>query len=391
MRGTRASSTIKHSAPSDPMHRILGIETSCDETSVSVVAARWDNNAEPNWGLLPKVTPQHIAVQAHFVHSQTSLHEPFGGVVPEVAARDHLARLPDLAAEALSAAKIQVSDLSGIAVTFGPGLIGAVMVGCLFAQGLSEASGVPLWAINHVDAHLAPATLLDQFDPKSDLNRWLPVRRALFPRISLTTSGGHCLLSLDASANERTFIGSTLDDACGEAFDKVAKLLGFPYPGGPHIERSAAKGNPSTHRFAQPLSGQEGFNFSFSGLKTAVLRTVQSVHNGTSMDEQTRADIAASFQEAALEHLIQRTVAAVRSFPEARELVVAGGVAANQRFRKALTEASSVPVHFAPVSLCGDNGTMIALQALIAQRSAWGVHPHARYYGAQKIKARVES
>lgn len=385
--GDGTTPASQQTAPAGAVRHILGIETSCDETSVSVIAVAWDRAADVSRGPLPEGWPQQIAVLAHLVHSQTSLHQPFGGVVPEVAARDHLARLPQIAADALAAAQLKASDLHGIAVTVGPGLIGAVMVGCLFAQGLSEASGVPLWAVNHVDAHLAPATLLGSFDPQHDLGLWLPVRQARFPRISLTTSGGHCLLSLDPSPCERTFLGTTLDDACGEAFDKVAKMLGFPYPGGPHIERCAAQGNPRAHRFAQPLAGREGFDFSFSGLKTAVLRAVQTLGEGVSLDGQTRADLAASFQEAALEHLIQRTAAAVRSHPLALELVVAGGVAANQRFRTGLLAVAPVPVHFAPVSLCGDNGTMIALQALFEQRPALGVHPHARYLGTQKLKA----
>lgn len=382
--------TTNTSLPPEParaVRHILGIETSCDETSVSVLTASWEPDADVTYGILPQGWPQQIAVLAHLVHTQTSLHQPFGGVVPEVAARDHLAKLPQITAAALETSQLKVSDLTGIAVTVGPGLIGAVMVGCLFAQGLSEASGVPLWAINHVDAHLAPATLLESFDPQRDLGVWLPVRQARFPRISLTTSGGHCLLSLDTSPCERTFLGTTLDDACGEAFDKVAKMLGFPYPGGPHIERCAEQGNPQAHRFAQPLAGRDGFDFSFSGLKTAVLRAAQSRGEGVDLDKQTRADLAASFQSAALDHLIQRTAAALRAHPQALELVVAGGVAANKRFRAGLASATSVPVHFAPVSLCGDNGTMIALQALLEQRPALGVAPHARYFGNKKIKA----
>ena len=359
---------------------LAAIETSCDETSFSVLEFN---------------ESQGVRILSHLVHSQADLHQPFGGVVPEVAARDHLAHLPDLARQAFRHAELRASDCGAIAVTAGPGLIGAVMVGFLFAQGMAEAHQVPLLAINHVEAHLAPATLLHSFDPAKDLGQWLPLRKAAFPRLSLTVSGGHCLMAYWPDPQRHILLGTTLDDACGEAFDKVAKLLNLGYPGGPAIESRARHGHAGRHEFAMPLSTGAArlkqhdvcpLPFSFSGLKTAVLRAVQACRqpDGTLSDQDTN-DIAAAFQQVAINHLCHRLAQGVAycasqpSFEPVREVVIAGGVAANQHLRSQLQSILKTPVHFAPLALCGDNATMIGLQAYLGAEDGRVVSPYSRY------------
>ena len=216
---------------------ILAIETSCDETAVSIVSGK------KNHGHL-----EEINIHAHVVESQTAIHSPFGGVVPEVAARDHLAKIHEVTTQALKQADLSLDKVDAFAVTLGPGLIGALMVGVLFARGLALSSGKPLIGVNHVDAHLAPALLLKSFSPQSHLNSWIAVEPPPFPALALTVSGGHCHLSYLKNFHEKIILGKTLDDACGEAFDKVGKLLGFDYPGGPWIERYAQKKTASKFR-----------------------------------------------------------------------------------------------------------------------------------------------
>jgi N6-L-threonylcarbamoyladenine synthase len=390
---------------------LAAIETSCDETSFSVLEFSTDTKsiwANPNENdpatpsdSQPLDVPCQIRVLSHLVHAQTELHSPFGGVVPEVAARDHLAKLPQLSAMGLAHAGIRAADLGAIAVTAGPGLIGAVMVGYLFAQGLAEAAEVPLIAVNHVDAHLAPATLLTSFNPATDCGKWLPIRDPLFPRISLTVSGGHCIISLWRSPSEQQILGTTLDDACGEAFDKVAKLLGLGYPGGPALESRAAQGNQKRFPFALPLAvGQarlradshSPFCFSFSGLKTAALRIVQGLEKtAPTISEQDINDVAAGFQDRALEHLcdrLQRALAWCEDPAQGvpiKELVVAGGVAANRVFRERLGSLVKVPVYFAPPALCGDNATMIGLQALLGGEDGRLIQPFSRYFSSAQL------
>jgi N6-L-threonylcarbamoyladenine synthase len=360
---------------------LLAVETSCDETSVSVVQAQY---ADSEAGRLP----QKIRILAHIVESQTS-HLAFGGVVPEVAARDHLLRITPLAQQALESSGIDSSLLHGIAVTLGPGLIGALMVGTLFAQGLSLALGIPLIGINHVDAHLAPAILLRHFTPADDVGAWLEAELPQFPALALTVSGGHCHLSYLTQPHERTLLGQTADDACGEAFDKVGKLLGLPYPGGPHIESLAKQADSASpvFKFASTLSDKNNrFGFSYSGLKTQVLDSVrrqlghpQGRIQGAGLPAEVKANIAAAFQEAALGQLIDRLRNALRDYPEVRSILVAGGVAANQHFREKMAQATSLEVRFAPLSLCSDNATMIGLQALLPKSALKSPHPFSRY------------
>jgi N6-L-threonylcarbamoyladenine synthase len=370
---------------------LLAIESSCDETSVSLLEADF---AGGQW---KSDLPERVRVLAHIVESQTS-HLPFGGVVPEVAARDHLLKITPLTQLALQSAQIEPKNLDAIAVTLGPGLIGALMVGTIFAQGLAAASGKPLIGINHVDAHLAPALLLNAFQPANDLGQWKEVRKTQFPALALTVSGGHCLLSYLKSPHERLLLGHTADDACGEAFDKVAKLLGLPYPGGPHLEQLAlqAEQSPSHFKFKSTLADKQNrYGFSFSGLKTQVLDTVRrelghptGKVKGDSLPMATKSAIASSFQMAAIGQLIDRLKNAVTDHPEVRSVLIAGGVAANNYFRQQLQQFSPLEVHFAPMSLCSDNATMIGLHALIPNSAHPTPHPFSRYPYELKAAAR---
>ncbi len=362
---------------------LLAVETSCDETSVAIVQAEFAQ--QEAW---KNISPSRIRVLSHVVESQTS-HIAFGGVVPEVAARDHLLKMTPLALQAIAEAGMPADALDGIAVTLGPGLIGALMVGALFAQGLSLAINKPLLGINHVDAHLAPALLLQSFNTSTDLGQWLPVQLPTFPALALTVSGGHCHLSLLRSEHDRTLLGCTADDACGEAFDKVAKLLGLPYPGGPHLENLALSADPNDtpFKFRTALADKSNrHGFSYSGLKTQVLDTVrrQLGHpvgkiQGGSLPANIKASIAHAFQEAALGQLLDRLQNALEDHRDVRSIVVAGGVAANKSFRAKLTKQTKLEVRFAPMSLCSDNATMIALHAFLPGMTLNSPHPFSRY------------
>lgn len=364
---------------------VFAVESSCDETSISIVQSETlDQHSSEQF-------PTRLRVLAHIVESQTS-HLVFGGVVPEVAARDHLLKITPLAREALAQAQIRANEVDAVAVTLGPGLIGALMVGAMFAQGLAKALNKPLLGINHVDAHLSPALLLESFYPRTDLGEWLEVSPIKFPALALTVSGGHCHLSLLKSPRERTLLGHTADDACGEAFDKVAKLLGLPYPGGPHLETLAAKANKESNpfKFRSVLADKNNrHGFSYSGLKTQVLDTVRKQLGyptgriqGHSLPDDVKQNIAAAFQDAAIGQLMDRLNNALRDFPDIRTVVVAGGVAANSEFRRRLAEQTQIQFRFAPMSLCSDNATMIALHALIPHSTLASPHPFSRYtYG----------
>ncbi len=334
---------------------VLAIETSCDETAAALVVGSFDGA-----GVLCSVR-----IASHVVESQMDSHIPFGGVVPEVAARDHLLKIDSVVERALAG---QASP-DVVAVTMGPGLVGALMVGILYARGFAMARGLPLVAINHVDAHLAPALMLDSFRLNVDFS--LPA--LVFPSLALTISGGHCHLSEVQSYSRRKVLGRTLDDACGEAFDKVAKLLGLPYPGGPEIERLATDGSEHKKNYPSILSDRENrWNFSFSGLKTAVLNDVRSLTHhklgkvsGSALPNLEKANIAAGFQDAALGQLKNRIENAMSDSQHPyRSLFVAGGVAANRAFREKLS-LLGIPVRFAPMALCSDNATMIGLEALL--------------------------
>ena len=312
---------------------VLGIETSCDETAAAIVA-------------LGEEGPQ---IRANLIAAQLALHRPFGGVVPEIAARAHLDGLDRLVAAALAEAGAGVADLDAVAAAAGPGLIGGLLVGTMMAKGIAWAAEKPFIAVNHLEAHALAARLSHLLD---------------FPYLLLLVSGGHCQLLYCAGVGRYTRLGTTLDDAAGEAFDKMAKLLGLGYPGGPAIERAARTGDPRRFALPRPLKGREGCDFSFSGLKTAV-RHIVAAREGLEPGEI--ADLAAAIELAICDALADRTQHAVRWLdrhrPQARTLVVAGGVAANLRLRRRLADlATEAGLDFVapPPDLCTDNAAMIA-------------------------------
>jgi N6-L-threonylcarbamoyladenine synthase len=313
--------------------RILGIETSCDETAAAVVEGG-----------------RHIA--SNVVASQVAVHAKYGGVFPEAASRMHIEAIEPVVREALAQAHIELDGLDAIAVTRGPGLAGSLVVGLNMAKGLALGTGLPLLGINHLEAHLYSIWLVED-EPEPE-----------FPIVALVVSGGHTELILMEGHLAYQRLGSTLDDAAGEAFDKVARLLGLAYPGGPAIQKAAELGNPQAFKF--PRAWLEGtWDFSFSGLKTAVLREVLArqpkLRAGVEAPEPGLpvADLAASFQAAAVDVLVGKAVAAIEAC-QARQVLVAGGVSANAALRKTLQERSPVPVRLPPLSLCTDNAAMIA-------------------------------
>jgi N6-L-threonylcarbamoyladenine synthase len=304
--------------------RILGLETSCDETGVAVY--------EAGRGLL-----------AHALHSQVDLHARYGGVVPEIASRDHIRRLLPLVEEVLESSAIERPD--GIAYTAGPGLVGALMVGGGLANGLALAWQCPVVPVHHMEAHLL-APMLEPDAPG-------------FPFLALLVSGGHTMLVRAHGLGQYRVLGTTLDDAVGEAFDKTAKLLGLGYPGGPALARLAEQGDGQAFAFPRPMLRQRGFDFSFSGLKTAVMLQVRKSEAAGEL-ERVRPDIAASFQRAAIDTLVRRTLAAAEK-ERSRCIVVAGGVGANALLRSELSRRFDGRVFYPRPEFCTDNGAMIAI------------------------------
>lgn len=309
--------------------RILAIETSCDETAAAVL-----------------VNGQQIL--SNVVASQIDLHAKFGGIFPEMASRQHILSVYPVVDEALKQAHLSLNELDAIAVTRGPGLAGSLVVGMNMAKALSLGSGLPLIGINHLEGHLYSAWI--QVDDDK------PPTPPEFPLIALIVSGGHSSLILMKDDLQYEQLGSTLDDAAGEAFDKVARLLNLPYPGGPSIQKAAQRGSATTFDF--PRAWLEGtWNFSFSGLKTAVLREVQALQEaGTVIPVE---DMAASFQAAVVEVLAEKTFMAAEQF-NARHIIVAGGVSANLGLRKAFSDQRRFEVHIPPLKFCTDNAAMIA-------------------------------
>jgi len=309
---------------------VLGIETSCDETAAAVVTGE-------------------RRVLADLVLSQCADHAPYGGVVPEIAARSHVEHLDGLIARAMDEAGVAFADLDGVAATAGPGLIGAVMVGLMTGKAIAAVHDKPLLAVNHLEGHALSPRLI-----APDL---------AFPYL-LLVSGGHCQLLLVEEVNQYRRLGTTIDDAVGEAFDKAAMLLDLGYPGGPAIERTARDGDSERIALPRPLAGRPGCDFSFSGLKTAVLHAVQGLG---ALSDRDRADMAASFQTAVADVLVDRTANTVamlrKSNVEPTALVVAGGVAANSEIRRrieALANARDLALQIPPHRLCTDNAAMIA-------------------------------
>jgi N6-L-threonylcarbamoyladenine synthase len=311
---------------------VLGIETSCDETGVALY--------DTSEGRL----------LAHAVHSQVAMHEAYGGVVPELASRDHIQRLVPLTRLVLQKTGQRVEDIGGIGYTEGPGLAGALLVGASYAHALGEGLGVPVLGIHHLEGHL--------------LSPLLSARRPQFPFVALLVSGGHTQLMRVDGVGRYALLGETQDDAAGEAFDKTAKLLGLGYPGGPALSALAEKGRPGRYRLPRPMIDSGDLNFSFSGLKTAVLLQTKRDHDA--------ADLARAFVDAVVEVLVAKCVHALRRNGLAR-LVVAGGVGANKQLRAALNAEAAkggFDVYYPEPELCTDNGAMIAFAA--AQRLASG-------------------
>jgi N6-L-threonylcarbamoyladenine synthase len=310
---------------STPPSRVLGIETSCDDTGVAI----YDSEA----GLL-----------SHALYSQIEIHREYGGVVPELAARDHIRKVIPLVDAVLNKANCEASSITGIAYTSGPGLAGALLAGSAVAKGLAFAWNVPTVGVHHMEGHML-APMLEDNAPE-------------FPFVALLVSGGHTLLAEVKGIGEYTILGQTLDDAVGEAFDKTAKILGLGYPGGPAISQAALTGDPSRFKFPRPMVNRPGVDFSYSGLKTSALNTVEK-HD---LDQQTIADIAYAFQEAAVETLVVKSKRALLQ-TGAKRLVVAGGVSANIRLREQLTTMAnkhSAEVFYPRTEFCTDNGAMIA-------------------------------
>lgn len=315
--------------PHSPV-RILGIESSCDETAAAVL--------ENGRSMLSNV-----------VATQIALHAQYGGVFPEVASRQHILTIYAVVEQALQQAHLSLSDLDAIAVTRGPGLAGSLVVGMNTAKGLALAGNLPLVGVNHLEGHIYSSWVY----PADTVN---PPPEPRFPLLALLVSGGHTELNLITGHLTYQRLGSTLDDAAGEAFDKVARLLKLPYPGGPSIQKASVDGDPQSFNF--PRARLEGtWNFSFSGLKTAVLRAVHEFEE--SKRRVPVENMAASFQAAVVDVLVSKTLAAARTY-KAREILVAGGVSANKALRDAFLAQKEFPVHIPTLSLCTDNAAMIA-------------------------------
>jgi N6-L-threonylcarbamoyladenine synthase len=321
--------------------RVLGIETSCDETAAAV----YDGGR----GLL-----------SHCLHSQVRMHAEYGGVVPELASRDHVRKLLPLIETALAEAGTEARQIDGVAYTAGPGLVGALLVGAAVARSLAMAWGRPAVGVHHLEGHLL-APMLEDDAPE-------------FPFLALLVSGGHTLLTEVRALGRYEIIGASLDDAAGEAFDKTAKVLGLPYPGGPALARLAAHGRPGRFRFPRPMLDRPGLDFSFSGLKTAVVVATR----GLDLDEQTRADVAHEFQRAVVETLVAKCTRAVTQ-TGLSTLVVAGGVGANECLRAELNAAGRPRgwrILYPRPQFCTDNAAMIAYAGY--RRLAGGEHDDLR-------------
>lgn len=323
--------------------KILGIETSCDETAAAVIE-------------------DGSVIHSDVVASQAELHARYGGIVPEVASRQHLLTIVPVVKQALDEAGLRLDQLDGIAVTNGPGLAGSLLIGVNAAKGLALAEALPIIGINHLEGHLYAAWLEDM-DPESKLG---------FPLMCLITSGGHTDLVLMEGHGRFTLVGRTRDDAAGEAFDKAARVLGLGYPGGPAIQKAATGGSPKAEKFPRP-NIKDSLDFSFSGLKTAVIRRAEEkgfypLETGAEPDEQTVADMAAGFQEAVVDSMVVRTVRAAKRH-NVNGVLLGGGVAANSLLREEIRARSPVEVVIPRATLCTDNGAMIGAAAFFHYRN----------------------
>jgi N6-L-threonylcarbamoyladenine synthase len=319
--------------------RVLGFESSCDETGVALVE-------------LPPGGPPRLLAEA--LHTQAAMHADYGGVVPELASRDHIRRVLPLARQVLAQAGCALDEIDVVAYTRGPGLAGALLVGAGVAVALAAGLGKPALGVHHLEGHLLSPFLADEAPE--------------FPFVALLVSGGHTQLMRVQGVGRYALLGETIDDAAGEAFDKSAKLLGLGYPGGPALARLAAFGNPAAFALPRPLLHSKDLDFSFAGLKTAVMTQVRKL--GSNVCEQARADLAAATQAAIVEVLVAKSLRALRE-SGLRRLVVAGGVGANLMLREKLDAGAArqgARVHYPPLALCTDNGAMIALAAALRIR-----------------------
>jgi N6-L-threonylcarbamoyladenine synthase len=335
---------------------VLGIESSCDETAAAVVA-------------------DDRRILADTIFAQIAEHTPFGGVVPEIAARAHLDHLDDTIAAAMRQAGMDFTDLDAVAVTGGPGLIGGVIVGVMMAKSIALAHNKPFIAVNHLEGHALTARLTDD---------------VAFPYLLLLVSGGHCQLLVVEGVGRYRRLGATIDDAAGEAFDKAAKLMGLGFPGGPAVAKAAAQATAPFRDLPRPMKGRPDCNFSFSGLKTALRQRVEALRAENAFDDVARANLAAGFQAAVVDCLIDRTrralEAAKADHPDLSALVVAGGVAANQHLRaqlQALAAKHNLPIVAPPPRLCTDNAAMIAWAGIerlkLGERSGFDYAPRPRW------------
>ena len=325
--------------------KTLGIETSCDETAIAI----YDS---------------HEGLVGESIHSQIKMHTQYGGVVPELASRDHCSKIVNVMRDALGDYPIECIDQ--IAYTSGPGLLGALLIGESFAQGLSSALDIPLIPINHLEGHL--------------MSPMMEFPEIKMPFLCLLISGGHSMIVDVKEKGSYQIIGQSQDDAVGEAFDKVAKLLDLPYPGGPYIEKIALNGDPETYDFPRPMIHSDNLDMSLSGLKTSVLYTVQKIDN---LDEKVKSNIAASFQKAVSDLLIAKTTKAIK-ITDRKDLIVAGGVAANKFIRnefKNIEEDLNIKVYYPDLKYCGDNAAMIAfVGSKMSQKN--------KRYSTSKVRAR---
>lgn len=345
------------------MTLILGIETSCDETACAVVE---DGHT----------------LHSNIIASQIDLHAEYGGVFPEVAARAHIEVIGAVVEAALDEARINLADVDAIAVTQGPGLVGSLLVGMNYAKGLALATGLPFLGINHLEGHI--------------YSLWVDTPRPIeFPILNLIVSGGHTELILMTDHGVYQHLGGTIDDAAGEAFDKVGRLLELPYPGGPSIQRVAQDGNSTAYDFPRAML-DSSYDFSFSGVKTSVMRAVrppqkgkkrkageESLKSGTMRKGLSVPDIAASFQAAVVEILVKKTLRAAQEF-EATEIFISGGVSANALLREQMEASTPIPVRYPALSLCTDNAAMIACAGyyryIVGQRDTIGIDSRPTWY-----------
>ena len=319
--------------------RILGIESSCDETAAAVVE-------------------DGTRILSNIIASQVEIHARYGGVVPEVASRQHLGNIVPVINEAMVEAKVEWEELEAIAVTIGPGLAGSLLVGVNIAKAIAFAKGLPIIGVNHLEGHIYANWLVGN-EESNEGNERVP-QQPVFPLVCLIVSGGHTDLVLMKGHGKYILLGRTRDDAAGEAFDKVARILGLGYPGGPAIQRVADEGNANAYYLSRPwLRGTD--DFSFSGLKTAMLRLAQEqgIMSGAIQRPQMVADLAASFQEAVVDVLVTKTVEAARRC-QVKQILLAGGVAANELLRQRISERSFLPIILPKAILCTDNAAMIA-------------------------------